>query len=461
MRIFRIEVRRWSRTLLLAGIGPLTVALTGALAGCGDWLEVTNPGAIEDPALKDPGYVDLMVNGVIGDFQPAFAWTAIFSATFAGELRNQHPYFENVDIGRRAVEDINGTYTLAIYNGLHRARFLADSSAARIRVLLADSAGRDPRLARVLAYGGYSYTLLGEQMCSTPLNLSAPVSDETLLEMAVERFEEAIRVATAARAAAASIQPATPAALRAVAGADSIIGFARVGAARASLGLGRLAEAISHAAAVAPAYTSETVPGFRYDAYYLDGVPLRRTGNPFWEFIGGGDGVSWFSVSGTPFEGLNDPRIPHTPEPVNVADGTRRLVPLSPPSFSTYNGTPEGGPFLATSSIRLASALEARYIIAEAEGMNGENLAFINDRRAVGGQMPVAETITAAEYMDVLREQRSRDFFIDGHRLGDIRRYKRLYQVDLFPRGPYYGSETTQFGSQECWPIPLVDKPTK
>jgi hypothetical protein len=155
---------------------------------------------------------------------------------------------------------------------------------------------------------------------------------------------------------------------------------------------------------------------------------------------------------------LHDPRVPHTLEPVQVNDGSRPLLARSPSSFSTYDGSVEGGLFQATSSIRLASALEARYIIAEAEGLNAANLAFINSRRAVGGQAPLAAGISAAEYVDALRDQRSRDFFIDGHRLGDIRRYKRLYQVDLFPHGSYYGSATIQFGTQECWPVPLVDK---
>lgn len=447
------RVGRWSRAMLVASVG----LLGGALSGCSDWLEVTNPGAIENPALENPSYIDLMVNGVIGDFQPAFAWTAFFSTIFAGELQNHHGYFENGDMGRRAVQDINGTYIAAVYNGLHRARFLADSSASRIKVLLADSAGRDLRLARVLAYGGYSYTYLGEQMCSSPLNRSAPVADVELLKMALDRFREAITVAGAARSAAAAVQPATSASQAAVAGADSVLNFARVGAARVALDLGQRAEAATFARAVEPAYQSAAAPGFRFNAHYLDGVPLRRTGNPYWEFLGGGDSP-WFSISGTPFEGLHDPRVPHTLEPVSVADGSQRLVPRSPTSFSTYNGSAEGGAFLATSSIRLASALEASYIIAEAEGLNDANLAFVNSRRAVGGQAPLGAGTSAAEYVEALRDQRSRDFFIDGHRLGDLRRYKRLYNVDLFPRGSYYGSATMQFGTQECWPIPLVDK---
>lgn len=281
------------------------VLVAGMLAGCEDWLDVTNPGELESPTLEDPIYVGLMADGVVGDFQPAFAWTALFSGAFTDELRNHHGFFENGDIDRRDVENINGTYIAAVYNGLHRARFLADSVASRITVLLADSASRSLALGRVLAYGGYSYTLLGEQMCSTPLERSAAVGSDELFGMAVERFDEAIAVATAAGDAADAALAATDDELEQetfaaiAAGADSIANFARVGAARTSLNLGDGDAAIAYAAAVTPAYASDASPGFVFHADYLEGASFsdnRRTGNPFGEFLAS-DAEVWFSVS--------------------------------------------------------------------------------------------------------------------------------------------------------------------
>ncbi|HEV2130325.1 MAG TPA: hypothetical protein VGR27_04460 [Longimicrobiaceae bacterium] len=448
------KLRGWSRAALLAGV----LAAPGVLTGCEDWLSVTNPGAIEPPALENPTNIQLMVDGVIGDFQPAFAWTALWSGVFTDELRNHHTFFENPEIDRRDISETNGTYTAAVYNGLHRARFLADSVSTRLKVLLADSASRDLRLAQVLGYAGYTYVLLGEQYCETPLNLSAPVPSEELLRMAAQRFEEAIPVAMAARAAAAAIAPATAASRRTVATADSIANFARVGAARAYLNLGNMAKAVEFASAVTPTYQSPSDPGFQFWAWYLEGATFgdrRRHANPFWEFISAGG--SWFSISGTPFLDLVDPRVPHSDTPVGTADGTRQFVPRSPPSFSTYDGTLEGAPFEATSAIRVASALEARYIIAEAQGNTAANVAFVNERRAIGGQLPL-ESPTEAEYMAALRDQRRRDFYLDGHRMGDLRRYERLYSVDLWPKGSYFGSTAVQYGDQTCWPVPLAEK---
>lgn len=419
-----------------------------AFAGCDDFMKVTNPGAIDGGSLQDEAYIGLMVNGVIGDFQPAFAWTALWSGVFTDELRNHHGYFENGEIDRREVGETNGTYQLSVYNGLHRARFLADSVTTRLQGIYADSAGSQLAVARTSAYAGYAWTLLGEQYCQTPINRSAPQSSAELLRTAVTRFETAIAVANAAAAGNAS--PVR---------ADSLANLARVGAARAALGISDdaayRAKALEYARAVRPAYASEADKGFVFNATYSDdaGRNSRRLSNPFWEFVRAG---RWFSISDTPFEGLDDPRVPHQDTLFRAADGTQRRIPNSPTAFGAYDGTADGMPFQMVETIRLGSALEARYIIAELEGMTPENVAFVNERRQVGDQVAIVPA-SEAEYMEALREQRARDFYLDSHRLGDLRRYKERYGVDLWPRGSYFGSATLSYGTQECWPIPISE----
>jgi len=438
------------------GAFAVAVAVAATLAACADWLEGTNPGAIENPALEDPAYLQLMYDGVIGDFQPAYAWTALFGAGFADELRIHHAFGENQEIDQRRITENNATYALAVFNGLHRARFLADSVAGRYRNLLGDTVANDLRYAKILGFAGYTWVLLAENLCETRINAQgAPLRPDELFAAALQRFEAAMAAAQVAREAA---EKSEDAALRAqtVAGADSALNMARVGAARAALGLGDAQGAITYARAVTPPYVSREDQGFRFDVHYREGsssADTRRHGNPFWEFMGGGE-PSWFSISGTGFEDLNDPRVPHG-LPRTVSGGGQFIVPNSPPSFSTHDGTIEGAPFAATSSIRLASAIEARYIIAEAEGNTPQNVAFLNEQRAVGGQPPL-ESPAEAEYFAALREQRAREFFLDGHRVGDLRRYEAQHGVDLWPSGPMYGGTVT-FGDQKCFPTPVSE----
>lgn len=455
-----IKSSRRVRALALAA----AVLAASALTACDDWLEVTNPGAIENPALESPLYLQLMYDGVVGDFQPAHAWTALFSGMFTDELRVHHTFFENLDIDQRRVTDNNGTYALAVFNGLHRARFMADSVASRYQTMLGDTVANDIRFAQTLMFAAYSWTLLGENLCETRINAQGSrLQPPELFAGGVQRFEAAIAAAQTARTAAERITNATNRA-RAIALADTVINVARVGAARAQLNTGNTAAALAFAQAVTPAYVNDGNQGFRYNLVYRQGnssAETRRMGSPYWEFVSAGG--SWVSVSGTGFDNLNDPRVPHgAAGAISVSSGGSFFVPNSPRSFNTYNGTVEGARFVGNngaagtiSTMRLASAMEARYIIAEIEGNTAANVDFLNAQRAIGGEAPLVAP-SLADYRAALRQQRAREFFMDGHRLGDLRRYEARYNIDLWPSGPMYGTTTT-YGDQKCWPTPTSE----
>lgn len=423
---------RWRRL-------AMTLAAVLLAAGCNDPLKVVNPGAIEPPSLGSPNYIPLMVNGVVGEFQPAFGLDAYYSGLFTDELRNHHVYFEEGLIDRRQVLPENGTYVAGIYNPLHRTRWLADSVASRLKAMLGDSASRNLGLARVLAYGGYSYVLLGEQLCQSALNGQPKryTSAELLKDYALPRFQEAIAVATAAKAAAAGDSAKARAA-----GADSIKNLALIGAARAALDIGDKAQAIQ--------FASQVPSGFVFWAYFSENS--ARENNPFYgRFVSSVSG----SVTGTPFQGMQDPRVPLPTTPRTVG-GVPAYVPNSPATFSTWSGTLPGTPVARSSGIQIASYIEAQYILAEAQGPDATTIAFINSRRAVGGDTALASNVSPADFFTAVRDQRRRDLYLNAHRLGDLRRYKDIYGIDEWQTGAYpVGTDT--YGSQTCFPESLAE----
>lgn len=426
----------------------LTAALLAVtMAGCNDFLKVDNPGAIQQADVNNPAYTQLMVNGVIGDFQNAFSGVALYSAVFTDELSNWHGYFENVDIDNRDLSNNNGTYTGLVYTPLQATRFLADSTASFLRAFEKDTVTRDPRLARVLDYAGYAYLLLGEQMCSSPIGLTKAYSPDELDSIAVVRFKAAMDVANTAKAYWGS--QATSQGKANAAAADSLLTLANVGAARASLDLGKTADAVSYAS---------TVPaGFAFRAYYSSNSSGQY--DRFWGAASGGQAAEWVGITYTPFANItNDPRVPRPTTLEGTMQG-QALVPNSPPMFSTYNGTTTGADFTKDASITFASGLEAQYIIAEAQGVNGTNLAFLNSRRAIGGDTAYAATVDDSTFRASLRDQRSRDLYLAGYRMGDLRRYQKLYNLDLWQHGPYQSPVTAPatFGDETCWPIPLSE----
>ncbi|HEY2027126.1 MAG TPA: hypothetical protein VGG78_08960, partial [Gemmatimonadaceae bacterium] len=147
-------------------------------------------------------------------------------------------------------------------------------------------------------------------------------------------------------------------------------------------------------------------------------------------------------------QGLNDPRVRYVTKAVLGHNQLTLLnIPYSPRSFSTFTYT-DSTPILANSSIEIASGLEARYIRAEAEGPTALTIALVNERRAYGNEQPLA---AGADVMAALREEKRRDFFLAGRRLGDLRRYKAQGVGDFFPTGPHPTKEWGLYGSAYCY----------
>ncbi|HMG96719.1 MAG TPA: hypothetical protein VK565_10480 [Gemmatimonadaceae bacterium] len=104
--------------------------------------------------------------------------------------------------------------------------------------------------------------------------------------------------------------------------------------------------------------------------------------------------------------------------------------------------------------IKFATALEAQYVLAETDGPTPATLTFVNQRRAVGGQGAVA--LTGAALMTELADQRARDFYLTGQRLGDLRRYAKA-GTDMFPTGKY-PIFNDSYGALKCLIVPLSEK---
>jgi hypothetical protein len=413
-----------------------TTAVIGLIAGagCNDFLVARNPGAVEETDVNNPAYVSLIANGPIFAYQFSHAENTYWNAQMTDELFNRAVFVEEGDIDRRTMYSDMTYINAFMYGPAQRARFLGDDATRRLKIILADTASRDLRVARALAYAGHSYIDLGEMMCTTPIDLGAPKTSEEIFADAITRFDEAVTIAVAAKAYAKSRPTLVPGDTLA---ADSVRFFALVGAARAALNRDEKAKASG--------YATQVPASFDFRAYYSDNTTGQR--HRVFERIGGTATNSYLRF--TPFEAMTtDPRIPR------VAGTTGRgFTPLSPPSYSTFTNTVAGGAFAAVMTVRVASGLEAQYIIAEADGPTPATNTFVNQRRAAGAQAPV--TLTGAALMAELRDQRSRDFYLDNHRLGDLRRYLKYANVDLFPAGAYPGSTTGQtYASGTCWPLP-------
>ena len=437
----------------LATLG--VIAAAAATGGCTDFLAVENPGEVNVESLGDSTNASLVVNGAIGRFQEMVGIGSLYGGVLADESRAAHSNVSYAPIDRRDFNELNDIVPL-IYAPMQRARFAADTSAALLKSYLgADAAARDVRVARMLALAGYGYLYLGEQFCAAPVDRGAPLAPAQLFDSAAVRFDEAIAIARAVKGTATTTNTA----------ADSVLGLALVGAARGALNVNNKAKASG--------YATQVPAAFEFRAYFAEGIPPQAglVVNPLWNGMGspepvranfntnasGGINYSqaalWVVVDSA-FEAVRDPRMPISPTRVNTMVAAQPgFVANKAKSFGGYvaptTAAPAGAPMTPGASVRVASGLEARYILAEIDGGGAATRTFVDAQRTANGLTPTTAAAADALLAD-LRDQKRREFYLDGRRLGELRRYKAQYNVDQFPRGAGYGTV-------ECFPIPVSE----
>jgi len=412
---------------------------TASVIACKDITSLAqeNPGALSGSTLYVPGNAQLIVNGAIGDFECAYARYVAGSGLFSDELSVAISQTANFDYDARRLIT-NSTYGTAncgatpttiqqpgIYTPLSTARATTDTAATYLEVWTdADVANRTKLIGQSYAYAGYSLALLGEGMCSAAINLGPELQPAQLFAEAKTRFDKAITAATAAND-------------------QTTLNLARVGRARTLLDLGgaaNLAAAATDAALVPATFVVNTSP---------DAINTRRQNMLFIAIS-----QSSFSTVDTSFRNVlvpggttQDPRVVVTDLNRNgTATGSRVFLP----GKASTNASP----------MRIASYAEAQLIIAENAAATGDLTAAttaINNARARTAGVPVyvlPAGSTAASVKAQIIEERRREFFVEGHRLGDIRRYG----IPFAPAAgaPYqYGGV---YGTQTCFPLPDVER---
>jgi hypothetical protein len=432
--------------------GVLGVALVALTLGACDTLDslikANNPAAIAETELDDATLANVLVNSVIGSLAAMYDDTFIWRGSMITDEQVSGINWEaTARLNERKVRYDQET---AMFPAISRYRFMGDSISARLRTLLPNPAS-DRRLALTLAHAGYGYTLMGEAMCEATINVGSELlTPQQLFDLAIPRFEEAIQVATAANA-------------------QQELNLARTGLARAALNAGQKQKAMTAAASVPLA--------FNHWVEYLQGtITNSMHGN-----VTGANhnlGVHPRFLNGTfgqpvPNAQQTDPRIQHNPNPRTGHNGLSPLyTPYASLPYSTFNGrtVAVGGTAAATGpggydqsmNIKLASGIEAMHHYYEAAGPNGTGprgttLEWVNERRAFGNQPAV--NLTGDALMSELRDQRARDMYLGGFRLGDLRRYAREGINDpkhQFPSGPH-PVPGWSYDDATCFPLPIQE----
>ena len=477
------------------------VALPLAACDLDELLEAPDPARVTPGQVDNPQSVQFLVAGAIRQFIGGYSGLGddaflSSSATLSDELYNADTFTTRTGADQREVQaPLLGNMSDAAYIRLQLARVAARRAAATVARVFPDSA---VRFAQMRAIEGMAYVTLAEGWCGNipfgnvpetgPLDPSSVSSGPgfptaAIFDSAVVRFNDAI-----AR--------------------NPNDHLARIGKARALLGLGgaaNIALAAQTVAAVPDIFVffaehssnqstqynpiAALQQGNRYGVSNLEGADSTATiAIPPHNFIlrAGAPASARDSATARPaapgaegldFRGAMDPRVPWTFAGPGFITTIPKHTDLRMLTFDN--------------DVPVASGVEARLIQAEAALRAGDvagYLTFINNLRgAVAARMallypgttysdtrrrffpttlapltdPGAGASSPAAALDarvrLLFRERAFWMYLTGHRLGDLRRLIRDYgytHTQVFPSGPFYRTPGTTYGDDVSFPLP-------
>lgn len=409
------------------GLAGVVVALGAVLLlapGCDDLLSTEpDPNTVPADELENPTSFEARLAGTQADFFFAYDMAVAYGGLFTDELidgtgfddideRRVTPDNQTIGAVDEAPEGLDGLWTpmqrAAFTSGLLQQDILDGDFPEQV-----PDPENSPELATVSMFAGFSTMVLGEMFCSTAFDGTGPeLSSAETWARAEDHFTRAIDAANAT---------------------EDVRFASLVGRARARMLQGNTSGALNDA---------DQVPldwSFVADVYSTNSQVEE---NDLWNML---TDSQRFSVDPAYRDltiddsGTEDPRVDAFQDPNDqfAIDGSTELFQLQ-----KY--------VVATAPIRLASGFEAAYYVAEIQG-GQDAVNAINDVRAEQG---ITEEFSSSDEQEIrlkLFDERARTLFLEGKRMGDLRRYLDAFGLDLYPTGP-------NFGDQTCMPLPDAER---
>jgi len=418
--------------LLRRLIGTAAALALVTVAACDT--EVLNPGPIQEDFLDDPAAQPALVAGMGRALAQGMNWVGYTTAAVAREI---HPAGSTGSFGITVLWQAgrferDDTFLNTHWQQAQRARWFAEDGIRRMNEV---GPASTELLVQANIWAGFSNRLLGENFCDGVIDGGEVQSHTVYLTRAEGQFTEAIQAGTG------ELQTA-----------------AYAGRASVRVQLGNWAGAVADA--------GEVPDGFVYVMPYFDGLgdPQRNRivfaafSQPYrahtqWN-------TKYEEIGFEPNENPGgDPRVPwtFTDQVGDAAIECCGNVPFWP---QAKYPNPAG-------DIPLAKGSEMRLIEAEAmlrDGNSGDAIAHINDR--VRGPAGVADATAGSldEAWAVLKEERGIVLWLEGRRLGDLRRWDEegtpgaLHPLEVPSGSVFEGSHLVR--QDLCIPTPPIEQDT-
>ena len=428
---------------MLAGV--LLAAVT-VVAGC----DVTNPGPVEDRFLNDATARQGILNGIKVAYKDALATCdnglGVDGGTAVRELfpsGNPGSCGVSVQEGRG---NLRPDETSAVWDLAQSARWVAEDAIVRFDSTMESGTFESSEfVAEAAVWAGFANRMMGEHFCRAVIDGGSPQPHTAFFERAEQYFTQGLNTAQSA-------------------GNAELENAALAGRAQARMHLGNWSGAVQDARAVSEGFSFEipyhAVSQAQYNFFHWaqEGQPYRTISawnTPYGEYY-----------NETVAADAPDPRVAWDEHPsFEFGDLARfdQQIPLWVQQKHTDN----------TSPITLADKREMRYIVAEQMLMNGNWQAAmdsVNQLRAEAGA-PSWATVegsaasSEAEAWTRFRFERGIELWLEGRRMGDLRRWAQAgVPGELQPLEDPASSEFTGLQPKPegglCYPIPDSERET-
>ena len=457
--VARREARvRGARLAAALGVGM-------ALGAChpSDILKVKDIDVARPASVEDSSALPAVLDGAIGDFGWAYDGGGDFnqitlSGQLGDELINTETFPTRIEVDERKQKyQTNGSLSQLFY-----ATSQARQSADRATGLYLKFAPKDAGLAESLNLSALVYIIFAENYCgSVPISntdangniiYGKSLSTQQLLDVAIEKADSALAIATATGVTGGSSFAAQQANL------------AMIVKGRALLDEDKKAEAAAAVASVPTSfqfvYTHSATSGRQNNGTWGVTASVGRFGVANNEGVNGLPFVTEGDTAGT----IKDPRVINGRRSNNKGNGfdggTPQWVQLKYPARDT--------------PVIIADGVEARLIQAEAALAAGDyntdangTLSILNTLRTGGARgitlaaLPDVSAGGATAEQNQLFAERAYWLYLTSHRLGDLRRLIKYYNrgsETVFPTGPYIkAGVSTTYGTDVNSPIPQAE----
>jgi starch-binding outer membrane protein, SusD/RagB family len=367
-------------------------ALAATAVSCKGFLDVENPGPIDDKLLQTPDAIPSLVTGMSADLSEELDDWVRLTSVATDELAHGGSYAGEGLWYRGTIrpDDVNGQWS-----DMHRARFEAETGIERIKGMQGIGGydfNTSLQYARANLYAGLTNRILGEAACEAVINNGPAEANTVHFSRAEPYFTEAIRVASA------------------ISGATDVLRAAYGGRASVRAWQGNWAGAVSDA---------QQIPtNFVFNAIYSINSTRERN-ELFFETNNRREytvfNTAWAQVFG-------DPRVLW--DTIYTGTGASRAIQKGQDGLTNFFRQRKYADLGA--DIALVRGTEMLILRAENELRNGTIAAaftLINQQRAFHNMaaLPVAANLTDA--WRVLGRERGAVTWLEARRIWDMRRW--------------------------------------